>query len=262
MRPGGKLRLLFGLVLAAPVAPAAPHLYLAGDSTMADYPVDPPNPQRGWGQSLPGFFRDPATVVNLAANGRSTKSFLDEGLWRKLVDALQPGDWVIVQFGHNDEKEYDPRRYTAPRGEYRENLRRFVADVRAKEAHPVLATPVARRKWSEAGELVETHGDYPEALRVVAVGENVPLLELNRLTAALETGHGPEGSKRLHLHIPAGVYRRKPEGYSDDTHYSVYGAERVAALAVQEILRLRLPLAALLAATPPAGPESAVTVEQ
>lgn len=240
------LRLFALLALAAPFAQAAPHLHLAGDSTMADKPVDPPNPEHGWGQLLPRFFREPAMIVNHAVNGRSTKSFLDEGRWQKLVDALQPGDWVIIQFGHNDEKSEDPKRYAAPRGAYQDNLRRFVADVRARGANPVLATPVARRKWSDAGELVDTHGDYPDALRAVADAEKVPLLELNRLTAALEAGHGVEGSKRLHLHFPAGAYARKPEGYRDDTHYSAYGAERVAALAVQEILRLQLPLAAEL----------------
>lgn len=234
------------LLSGAAPAPAAPRLHLAGDSTMADKPLDPPNPERGWGQLLPRFFRDPGIVVNHAVNGRSTKSFIDEGRWQKLVDALQPGDWVIVQFGHNDEKSEDPKRHAAPRGAYQDNLRRFVTDVRAKGATPVLATPVARRKWNDAGELVDTHGDYPDALRAVAAETGTPLLELNGLTAALEAGHGVEGSKRLHLHLPAGAYARKPEGYRDDTHFSEYGAERVAALAVQEILRLQLPLAAEL----------------
>jgi DNA sulfur modification protein DndE len=219
------------------------HLHLAGDSTMADKPTDPPNPEHGWGQLLPQFFKDPAIVVNHAVNGRSTKSFIDEGRWKQIVDALQPGDWVIIQFGHNDEKSEDPKRYAAPRGAYQENLRRFVRDVRAKGGNPILATPVARRAWDEAGHLKDTHGEYPEAMRAVAVEEKVTLLEMNALTAAMVSGHGVEGSKKLFLWIPAGAYKRKPEGWQDNTHASAYGAERVAALVVQEILRLQLPLA-------------------
>jgi lysophospholipase L1-like esterase len=216
----------------------APRLHLAGDSTMADKPTDPPNPEHGWGQLLPKFFKNPAMIVNHAANGRSTRSFITEGRWQKLLDALKPGDWVIIQFAHNDEKIFPDAG-----GEFQLNLRRFVADVRLKQAHPILATPCARRSFDKAGKLVDTHGDYPDAVRAVAKETNVPLLEMNRLTMALEQGEGPEGSKRLHLWIAAGVYERQPTGYQDDTHYSAYGAERVAALAVQEIKRLKLPLA-------------------
>ena len=205
---------------------------------MADKPTDPPNPEHGWGQLLPKFFKDAAVIVNHAANGRSTRSFITEGRWQKLLDAVRPGDWVIVQFGHNDEKIFP-----TARGEFQDNLRRFVADVRAKQANPLLATPCARRSFDEAGKLVETHGDYPDAVRAVAAETKVPLLEMNLLTMALEREHGPEGSKRLHLWIAAGVYQRQPDGYQDNTHYSAYGAERVAALAVQEIIRLQLPLA-------------------
>jgi lysophospholipase L1-like esterase len=240
-----RLLLLFFASLALQLA-AAPHLHLAGDSTMANKERKAPNPEYGWGEMLPDYFSDPATIVNYAANGRSTKSFIDEGRWQKLVDALQAGDWVIIQFGHNDSKKEDPKRFTEPRGSYQENLRRFIADVRAKGANPVLATPVARRKWNDAGQLVDTHGDYPDALRAVAGEQKVPLLEMNKLTAALEEGHGVEGSKRLHLWIPAGAYERKPEGWQDNTHYTAYGADRVAALAVQEIIRLQLPLVELL----------------
>lgn len=227
---------------AAPVGPP-PAVHLIGDSTMADKPVDPPNPEHGWGQAFPRFFREPAMIVNHAQNGRSTKSFIDEGLWDPVVAALRPGDWVIIEFGHNDEKD-DAKRHTDPRGGYQENLRRFIRETRAKGAWPVLATPVVRRKWTDAGQLAETHGEYPEALREVARAEGVPLLELNTLTRELETAHGVEGSKKIHLWIPAGAYARKPEGWKDDTHYSAYGADRVAALAVQEILRQQLPLAA------------------
>ena len=214
-----------------------PHVHMAGDSTMADKPTDPPNPEHGWGQLLPKFFRDPSIIVNHAVNGRSTRSFISEGRWQKLVDALQPGDWVIIQFAHNDEKIFPNAG-----GEFKDNLKRFVADVRTKHANAILATPCARRSFDDAGNLVETHGDYPDAVRAVATETKTPLLEMNRLTMALERDHGVEGSKRLHLWVAAGVYQRQPNGYEDNTHYSAYGAERVAALAVQEMIRLRLPL--------------------
>ncbi|MFO1451929.1 MAG: rhamnogalacturonan acetylesterase [Opitutaceae bacterium] len=238
---GKKVWVLFAMWVGfASFAGAVPTLHLIGDSTMADKPKTPPNPETGWGQALPGWLSDAVRVVNYAMNGRSTKSFIDEGRWDTVVAALQPGDWVIIQFGHNDEKADKPAVYAAARGAYQDNLRRFVRETRAKGATPLLATPVARRRWSEAGELIDTHGDYPAALRAVATEEAVPLLELNRLTTELERGHGVEGSKRLHLHYAPGVQPRWPEGVKDDTHYSDYGAGRVAALAVQELLRLQV----------------------
>ncbi len=235
------LSFLGGAVLAATAFAAeparAPHVHMAGDSTMADKPTEPPNPEHGWGQLFPKFFTDPKMIVNHAMNGRSTRSFITEGRWQTLVDALEPGDWVIIQFAHNDEKIFPHAR-----GEFQENLRRFVADVRAKGANPLLATPCARRAWDATGQLTNSHGDYPEALRAVAVETKAPLLELNQLTATLEESHGVEGSQLLHLWYPAGAFARQPAGYQDNTHYSAYGAERVAALAVQEIIRLQLPL--------------------
>lgn len=234
-------------VAADSVTPSAPHprLHLAGDSTMANKPQDPPNPEYGWGQPLPAFFLDPSVIVNHAVNGRSTKSFRDLGHWAALLADLRPGDFVLLQFGHNDEKTEDPARFAAP-DVYAENLRRYIAEIRTAGATPLLATPVARRSWTKAGELSETHGDYLAAVRRVAATEDVPLLELNILTSDLERAHGPEGSKRLHLWLPAGRWVRHPAGLEDDTHYSAYGATCVATLAVRELIRLQLPPATWL----------------
>lgn len=241
---------------------AAAHLHLAGDSTLATKERRPPNPEYGWGEMLPRFFGERLTVVNHATNGRSTKSFLDEGRWQKLVEALQPGDWVIVQFGHNDQKK-DAARHTEPRGEFAANLRRMIADARAQGATPLLATSVARRKWTPEGtRLVDTHGDYVAATREVAQQEGVSLLELNALTTALEEAHGVEGSKRLHLWIARDAYARQPKGWQDDTHYSAYGADRVAALAVQEIIRLGLPLADFLTGDAPVDHKTDASAER
>lgn len=229
----------FTTLAATPAISPHPRLHLAGDSTMADKPQDPPNPEHGWGQLLPALFFDPAVIVNHAVNGRSTKSFRDLGHWDKLRTDLLPGDFVLLQFGHNDEKTTDPVRFAAPTA-YAENLRRYIAEIRAAGAHPLLATPVARRQWDDSGHLVETHGDYLTAMREVATTEAVPLLELNALTAELERVHGLEGSKRLHLWLPAGRWTRHPAGLEDDTHYSAYGATCVATLAVRELIRLQL----------------------
>ncbi len=222
-----------------------PVIFIAGDSTAADKPRLT-HPERGWGQALRDLAQPGWHVDNRALNGRSSKSFIDEGHWQALIDDLKAGDWVIIQFGHNDEKVNSPERYTdpAPGGSYRANLTRFVRDVNSRGGHPVLATSVARRKWNEAGtDLVPTHGDYPAAVRAVAEAEGVPLLELEERTAELERSFGVEGSKDLHLWFAAGTLPTRPEGLSDNTHYSALGARQVATLVVNEIKRLELPIA-------------------
>lgn len=237
---------LFGLV--ALTAGAAPTLYLVGDSTMADKPALD-YPERGWGQLLPEFVQAPLKVENHAVNGRSSKSFIEEGRWSVVTRKLQADDWVIIQFGHNDEKVNSPERYTTPQGNYRENLLRMVQETRAKGANPILATSVARRKWDAPGRsLVPTHGAYPDVVRALAMRENVPLLEMEWATTQLEESLGVEGSKQLHLWFEAGAVSAAPDGLKDDTHYSEAGARRVAAMAVDLILRHQLGLATWLKA--------------
>lgn len=233
---------------AQAAAAAAPTIFIAGDSTAANKPK-PAHPERGWGQLLPEFVAPPARVDNQAQNGRSTKSFIAEKRWDKLVSDLRLGDWVIIQFGHNDEKLDKPAVGAAARGAYRDNLLRFIRDVRAHGANPILATSVARRKWNEAGtRLVDTHGDYPVVVRELAAEQKVPLLELNLLTTRMEEAAGPDGSKKFHLWFAPGEHPEIPKGIQDDTHYSELGARRVAALAASEIHRLKLPLAAWIKA--------------
>jgi lysophospholipase L1-like esterase len=225
--------------------PAIPAIHLVGDSTMSDKPKLE-LPERGWGQLFREFVKPTARVENHAVNGRSTKSFIDEGRWQKVVNALKPGDWVIIQFGHNDEKAEDPTRYTKPDVEYRQNLERFIRETRAGGGHPVLATSVVRRRWSEDGKLVDTHGEYPKVVRMVAEEQKVPLLDMQKLTAKLEEQHGVEGSKKLHLWFAPIEHPGLPKGLQDDTHYSELGAREVAKLAAKEIIRQKLPLAEYL----------------
>jgi lysophospholipase L1-like esterase len=237
-------RLLPFLALLASPLPAAPKVFLAGDSTMSDKPLD--LPERGWGMAL-GALLDPAVKVdNRAMNGRSTKSFLDEGRWAKLTADLTPGDFVIIQFAHNDEKKEDPKRYTDPAGSFRDNLRRFIAETRAKGATPILATPVCRRKFDATGKLVPTHGAYPDALRAVAREEKAPLLELEQATARWLQAEGDAPSRRFFMWIAPGTHPKIPDGRKDDTHFVAAGAEAVAALAAAEIRTQAPTLARLL----------------
>jgi lysophospholipase L1-like esterase len=210
-------------------------LHMIGDSTMANKPVIPANPERGWGQMLHMYFKDSVRVENYAQNGRSTKSFINEGRWDKVGAAIQPGDFVIIQFGHNDEKTNNVKVGTAPFGEFTENLTRFVRESRQHRATPILATPVARRKFDESGTLTNSHGVYPEAVRKVAMAEKVPLLELCTATEKLLQQLGPESSKRLFDWIPPGEFAGRPNGLEDDTHFNAYGASRVCDLAVVEL---------------------------
>ncbi|BET66604.1 pectinesterase family protein [Opitutales bacterium ASA1] len=218
-------------------------IHTIGDSTMADKPRLE-HPERGWGQLLPEYLAGRSAVVkNYAMNGRSSKSFIDEGRWATVLENLAADDWVIIQFGHNDQKDQSPDRYAAPDTDYRANLVRFVRETREKGAHPILATSVARRRWSEAGELIDTHGRYLEVVREVGAAENVPVLELAERTADMIRRRGVERSKDFFLWFEPGVLQTAPKGLQDDTHFSKLGARRVAGLAVEEIHRLGLPLA-------------------
>jgi lysophospholipase L1-like esterase len=210
-------------------------LFMVGDSTMADKPLTPPNPERGWGQLLPLYFKDGVRVENHAVNGRSSKSFLDEGRWQAVVDRIKPGDCVIIQFGHNDEKKQDPKRFTEPFGAFKENLERYVRETRERKGIAVLATPIVRRKFSADGNLEDTHGDYAKAIRLVAEQQKVPLLDLNRRSAELVQRLGPERSKGLYKWIAPGEYVNQREGFQDDTHFNAVGATRICDLAVEEI---------------------------
>ena len=210
-------------------------IFLIGDSTMGNKPLIPANPERGWGQMLGIYFQAGVRVENHALNGRSSKSFLDEGHWGTVQSRIKPGDWVIIQFGHNDEKDQDPTRYTTPGGTFNANLARYVAETRVLGATPLLATPVARRKFDAQGQPVNTHGDYVKAVREVAAAENVLLLDLNQDSTDLLQRMGPEPAKHLYIYVNPGEYGTLPKGRQDDTHFCAYGASRVCDLAVAEI---------------------------
>lgn len=224
-----------------------PTLYTIGDSTMADKIKPDENPEKGWCQVLPSFFDlNKITIDNRAVNGRSTRSFINEKRWESVYKSLKKGDYVFIQFGHNDEKIADSTRYTNPHTAYRYNLIRFVTEAREKGAIPVLFSSIARRNFNEHGVLVGTHGEYPIEARLVAQEYNVPFIDLGYFSEVLEQSYGPEKSKDLHLHFKAGEHPYYPEGKADDTHLSYKGALEIAKIVVTELTKMNLDIATRL----------------
>ena len=203
MTPPTRIRaaLMIALALSASLAlrRATPvTIWLAGDSTMAQKEANK-RPETGWGEALqPCFDSTQVRVANRAMNGRSTKSFVAEGRWKAIVDSLKPGDYVLIEFGHNDEKVNMP--VGSPPAEFGANLARFVDEVRAKKATPVLLTPVARRKWQD-GKLVDTHGEYPGVVRTVAKEKGTAFVDMTELSARVLERYGPDSSTTLFLQL-------------------------------------------------------------
>ncbi|AVR45662.1 rhamnogalacturonan acetylesterase [Christiangramia fulva] len=231
--------ILFSLTISAQQKPT---LYLIGDSTMADKKDPDVNPEHGWGQMLPELMTSDIKVENHAVNGRSSRSFIDEGRWKTVKDKLQKGDYVFIQFGHNDEKIKDSTRFTNPYTQYWHNLEKFVQETREKGATPILLSSIVRRNFNENGVLVDTHGDYPLVTRLVAQKMDVPFIDMGWLTERLEMQYGPEGSKKLHLHLEPGDDPYEPKGRHDDTHLSELGATLEASLALKAAARQDLGL--------------------
>ncbi len=234
------IRSLAAALLALSVARSAEPviLYVAGDSTAAEK-LATRRPETGWGEMLGQYFRTgEVRIANRAANGRSTRTFISEGRWSAITDSLKSGDYVFIQFGHNDESKEKTDRYTPP-DDFRANLARMVADVRARHAHPVLLTPVRRRNF-EDGRLVDTHGEYPGLTRRVAAELNVPLIDMHASSAELLSSYGPDSSAKLFLQLEKGVNPNYPDGVHDNTHFRPLGAELMARLAVDGI-RATLP---------------------
>ncbi len=237
------MRLLFFatfVLLMANVAGAQVTVFIAGDSTAANKSLDK-RPETGWGEMLQGNF-DPAKVKvdNRALNGRSTKSFIDEGKWKELIDSVKKGDFVFIEFGHNDEKKDKPAIYASPEN-YKANLVRFIKETRAKGATPVLLTPVSRRKF-EGGVPAKTHGEYPAAVKAVGRDQGVAVIDMENKSAAVLARYGDEGSRILFLQLKPGDQANYPKGVEDNTHFNLKGADEMAKLAVEGIRENKLRL--------------------
>lgn len=237
-----RLTLLLLATLGVFIATAQPTtLFLIGDSTCANKKLEKENPERGWGQLFQALVDSTLRVENHAVNGRSTKSFRAEGRWQVVCDRLSEGDYVFIQFGHNDQKISDSTRYSTPE-QYAENLRRYVREVREKGGHPILLTPIMRRHWQE-GELLETHTLYSEQMRRVAHQEQVPWIDMEAITRQWLLELGDEASKAYYMWVKPGTCPLYPDGREDNTHLNVRGAHIVARMVARELQTLKPELA-------------------
>ena len=233
-------------------------IFMIGDSTMANKSLKNGNIERGWGQMLPEFLIGDVRVDNHAMNGRSSQSFIDEGRWDVVLSKLKSGDYVFIQFGHNDEKSAEEL-HTIPGSTFDENLRRFVRETRAKGAYPVLFNSIVRRNFppegtighkgsyeTEGSTLVDTHGEYLESPRRVAKEMDVPFVDLNKLTYDLVVSMGVEKSKSLFMWVPTGIYDFCPKGKIDNTHLNISGGKVVAGIAMEAVAKVVPELAAYM----------------
>lgn len=209
-------------------------IFMIGDSTMANK-EEKAAPETGWGMVFGEFFTDQVGVHNYALNGRSSKSFRGEGHWDEVYKQLRPGDYLFIQFGHNDQKNEKPDRYTNPFTTYRYNLERYVQEARDKGAIPILLSSVVRRNFNEQGVLIDTHGDYPLVTRLVAEDMQVPFIDLQLFTELRVTELGPDASKKLYMNFGPGEYPKFPEGKEDNTHFRSEGAHEVAQMVIDDM---------------------------
>jgi len=233
-------------------------VFMIGDSTMANKVLTGGNPERGWGQALGGFFTEDIRVDNHAVNGRSSKSFINEGRWDLVLNKLKPGDYVIIQFGHNDEKPQVDR-HTDPGTTFDANLRKFVNETRSKGGIPILMNSIVRRNFiapkdtvvtkdhgsvpNKTSELVEgnilyeTHGAYLDSPRIVAKELNVPFVDADKITHDLVESLGPKDSRKLFMWVEPNIIPAIPQGRRDNTHLNIYGARVVAGLLVDALTK-------------------------
>jgi lysophospholipase L1-like esterase len=222
------------------IVPKKITVYLIGDSTIS-IKEKKAYPETGWGMPFANFFDSTVVVDNRAKNGRSTRTFISENRWQPIADQLQEGDYVFIQFGHNDESKEKVDRYTTP-DEYKNNLSRFIDETRSRKAIPVLLTPVARRKFKD-GIAQETHAEYSALARQIAKEKGVAFIDLDLKSTELLQKYGEEKSKLLFLQLEPGEHPNYPEGKSDNTHFNELGARVIAQLILAEVKNLKLELA-------------------
>lgn len=213
-------------------------VFLAGDSTVTDQPKDK-YPYSGWGQLLPTLFTSDIAIDNHAISARSSKSFVDEGRLDKILESIQPNDYLLIQFGHNDQKEEVERR-TEPYTTYKQYLQMYIDGARHKGAIPILITPPHRRFFKEDGTLEDRHGEYVPAMKQLAAEQGVPLIDLAQKSKQLFEQLGPEGSKKIFMMLEPGEFENYPNGKIDNTHFQEYGAIRLAELVTEGLKELEI----------------------
>lgn len=220
-----------------PADQAVPTLWLCGNSTVVDQDYEP---WASWGQMIPRWFDDGVAVANYAESGETATSFIAAGRLKKIVSLMRPGDYIIMEFGHNDQKE--KRAGSGAFYNYAYALKQFVDEARAKNVTPIFVTPTQRRSFNAEGKINETHANYPEAMRWVAKDLGVQLIELHDMTRTFFETLGVEDSKHALVHYPAQTYPGQAKAFEDNTHFNPYGAYEVAKMIVEGVKQLDLPL--------------------
>lgn len=205
-----------------------PTIFLCGNSTVVDQDNEP---WASWGQMVPRFFTDSICFANYAESGESANTFIGAGRLKKALTQMKPGDYIFMEFGHNDQKQKGPGK--GAYYSFMTSLKTFIDEARARGAHPVLVTPTQRRSFDANGHIRDTHEDYPEAMRWLAAKENVPLIDLNEMTRTLYEALGPDTSKRAFVHYPAGTYPGQTRNFADNTHFNPYGAYQIAQCVIE-----------------------------
>lgn len=221
-------------------------IVIVGDSTAATYDAARA-PEMGWGQTFGRFFAESVAVKNHAYPGRSSKSFIDEGRLARALDDLAPGDWLFIQFGHNDAKKEDPARYTEPETTYKEHLAVYIRSARERGANPLLLTPIERRHFNAAGTIEPTHGAYPQAMIELGEAMHTPVIDITEKSRALFERLGPEPTKELFLWLKPGEHPNYPQGVEDNTHFQERGAVEIGKLVIEGLKEIDSPLVAHLA---------------
>jgi lysophospholipase L1-like esterase len=212
-------------------------VFLCGNSTVVDQDDEP---WAAWGQMIPAFFNDKVCFANYAESGESSNTFIAAKRWEKALTFMKPGDYVLIEFGHNDEKQKGE-----DKGAYKhftKSLQVYIDETRKRGAYPILLTPTQRRNFDQTGQLVETHGDFPQATRDLARKENIPLIDLTLMTSQLYNALGVEGSKKALVHYPAGSFPGQADDLADDTHFNAYGAYQVAQCVIEGLKANQIPL--------------------
>jgi lysophospholipase L1-like esterase len=219
-------------------------IWMIGDSTMANKKIDKV-PETGWGMVFEEFVTDNVRVQNRALNGRSSKSFMDEGRWKSIYDSIKQGDYVIIQFGHNDEKPAE-KIHTDAATTYKQLLKKYIDETCAKGANPIICSSIVRRHFDGKGNLLDTHGAYIRAAREIALETKTPYIDMEALTRKVVSELGPEKSKSLYLFCKPDEYPNCKNGVQDSTHLNGVGARKFAALFVEEVKKQKLSLAKCL----------------
>jgi lysophospholipase L1-like esterase len=230
-------------------------LFLAGNSTVVDQYIEP---YAAWGQMIPQFFTPLSiSVANHAESGESLRSFISEKRLTKVLSLMKKGDYLFIEFAHNDQKQKD----LDPFLDYKALLKRFIVDAQQKGGIPVLVTSMHRRSFDSLGHIINTLGDFPEAMRQVAKEENILLIDLNAMSKTLWEALGEEKSKKAFVHFPANTFPNQPKELQDDTHFTNYGAYLLALCMVEGIKKSVPALAKHLQNVPPFDPSVPMSFE-